>query len=394
MFQLIRSLITRRKRRPAKWQAEQTRVVATLDYQRLMVLIAAVLGQVASMGLSFTGTTYNLERDGGAEFATIGAAFMISVVIAAFQLIGWWVLLDTKHYPTLPRQLAGIALTGAFLFFGYGTSSYFNYSSITAPSATIIYRSDQVDERTATLDALRQKADAAKQLLPLVRAEKEAGCRAAELELTTGLYSGSKGTGLVSGALDGICARATEAETSITAAVAANEANAKRAAKILNQLEDALIAVHEPILKRERVITARIRDLDEIIREVRGARMTESVEAFFKTLVTSVAKLGPQNDGSFQGKQNAVLEALRSGFEERLPIIEGVIADVDAITVPEITLDNRPSVHELMFYSVDQHPQNVLLAAGIDSFVAFMILALLAKGPKPRPSPRNRTPRT
>ncbi len=373
-------MIFRRRKSPS----EHDRTLAAIDYQRLMVLIGAMLGQIASLGLSFTGTVYNLERDGGAEFATVGAALAVSIVIAVFQLIGWWVLLDTRHYPNPFRKFVGVLLTIAFLFFAYGTSSYFNYSSITAPSATIIYRSDQIEERTAVLDALRQKADAAKKLLPLVRAEKEAGCSAAKLEAETGIYSGSVGTGIVSGSLDGICERATEAEAAIAKAVVDNATNAERAANILGQLENALIAVNEPILTRERVITGLIRDLDGVIRDVRGARMTESVEAFFGTLVTSVSALGPDDGASFAGKQNAVLAVLRKGFEERLPIIEQLVDKVDAIDVPVAVLDDRPSVHELMFYSVDQHPQNVLLAAGIDSFVAFMILALLAKGPKAR----------
>ena len=370
---------------------DRMRAVAALDFQRFMVLLGATIGQIASLGLSFSGTVYNLERDGGAEFATVGAALAISIVIAVFQLIGWWVLLDTKHYPSGPRKFAGVLLTIAFLLFGYGTSSYFNYSSVTAPSATIIYRSDQIDERIAVLDAFRVQADAAQKLLPLVRAEKEAGCAAAELEAEKGLYSGSRGKGLVSGSLDGICRRATEAEAAIVAAVSYNADNSRKAAAIIAQLENALIAVNEPILKRERAITALIRDLDDIIRDVRGARMTESVKAFFGTLVTSVAALGPQGSGSFAGKQNAVLAALRQGFEERLPIVERLVDEVDAVVTPEATLDNRPSVHELMLYSVDQHPQNVLLAAGIDSFTAFMILALLAKAP--RSSRRNRASR-
>lgn len=368
----------RRKRKPTA----QERAAAAIDFQRLIVLIAAVIGQIASMGLSFIGTTYNLERDGGVEFSTTGAALAVSIVIATFQLAGWWILLDTKHYPTAWRKCAAVGLTAAFLCFGYGTSTYFNYSSITAPSATIIYRSDQVEERSDVLDALRRKADAAKQLLPLVRAEKEAGCSAAELEEKQGIYSGSKGTGLVSGALNGICQRATAAEAAVNETVAANAANAARAAAILAKLENELSDVSKPILERERAIAKLIRDLDEIISEVRGARMTESVEAFFATLVTSVAALGPQNGASFQAKQNLVLASLRRGFEERLPIIEDVIARIDAIDVPEASLDDRPSVHELMRYSVDQHPQNVLLAAGIDSFVAFMILVLLIKGPR------------
>ena len=115
---------------------DRMRAVAALDFQRFMVLLGATIGQIASLGLSFSGTVYNLERDGGAEFATVGAALAISIVIAVFQLIGWWVLLDTKHYPSGPRKFAGVLLTIAFLLFGYGTSSYFNYSSVTAPSAT------------------------------------------------------------------------------------------------------------------------------------------------------------------------------------------------------------------------------------------------------------------
>ncbi|MEM9061751.1 MAG: hypothetical protein AAGD13_14920 [Pseudomonadota bacterium] len=394
MRKVLTRLFGRKRSRTPNWQKEHDRVLAQLDFQRFMVLIAAVLGQIVSLGLSFSGTVYNLERDGGVTFETVGAAFMVSVVIAAFQLIGWWILLDTKNYPTAPRKVAGLGLTLAFLSFGFGTSSYFNYSSITAPSATTIYLGDQIDERINEFAALRLKADAAKQLFPLVRGEKEAGCSAAKLERDTGIYSGSKGKGLVSGALDGICGRSTEAEAAITAAVQTNEDNAKRAVEVIDQLELALIAVNEPILVRERVIVGLIRDLDEMNREVRGARMTESVKAFFETLVTSVAALGPQNANDFQGTQNTVLAALRQGFEERLPVIEDMIAKVDAIEVPEITLDNRPSVHELMRYSVGQHPQNVLLALGIDSFVAFMIAVLLVKGPKPRPTPTDpRNPR-
>lgn len=363
-------------------EAERTRL--RINFQRMFVLLGATLATIASIGLSFVGTVYNLERDGGAEFSTIGSALSISIVIGAFQLIGWWVLLETRSYPSGLRKLGGGIMTTLFLFFGYGTSSYFNYSSITAPSATVIYRSDEVRQRIAVMDVLRSRLDTAKQLLPLVAAERAAGCSAAELEVSKGIYSSSPGTGLVSGALDGICQRATEAERALLEAIASASETEAEARTILDRLETGLTAVHEPILTRERFLTQELRGLDEVIRNLRASRMSESVEAFFATLVTSVASLGPTGGTGFAAKQNTALAALRQGFEERLPIIEELVDKIDAVDLPEVTLDDRPSVHELMRYSVDKHPQNVLLALGIDSFAAFMILVLLLKEPPKR----------
>ncbi|MEO1724065.1 MAG: hypothetical protein AAFR84_16880, partial [Pseudomonadota bacterium] len=366
-------------------EAERTRL--RINFQRMFVLAGATLATIASIGLSFVGTAYNLERDGGDTFATLGSALSISLVVGAMQFIGWWVLLETRSYPTGLRKFGGALMTTAFLFFGYGTSSYFNYSSITAPSATVIYRSDEVQQRIAIMDVLRARLDTAKQLLPLVSAERAAGCSAAELEATKGIYSGSAGTGLVSGALDGICQRAAETERALIAALATAATTEAEARAILERLETGLTAVHEPILKRERYLTQEIRNLDAVMRDLAGARMTESVEAFFATLVTSVAALGPTGVNGFAARQNTALAALRQGFEERLPIIEDLVAKIDAVDVPQVTLDDRPSVHELMLYSVEKHPQNVLLALGLDSFCAFMILVLLLKEPPKRRGP-------
>lgn len=373
----------RQKRRPVS-NPESRDALRKIDFQRAMVLGGAALGTVGSIGLSFGGTVYNLERDGGAMFSTIGSALSVSVVTGVFQFVGWWVLLDTRLYRTLWRQLGGLICAIAFLLFGYGTSSYFNYTMLSAPSATVIYLSDEVHERTETLDAQRIRADAINQLLPAVRAEREVACEAAELEGENGAYSGSRGRGFVFAVFTDICNRATVAVEALEAALAVNAANAQRARQVLDALETGLSDVSQPILERERRLRRLIRELDDIIRDVRGARMTESTETFFAVLVSSVAALESSDDLSFEARQNRALMNLRAGFEERLPVIRQLIADVSDTDVPEITLSNRPSVHELMLHSVWQHPQNAMLALGIDSFAAFMILVLLLKEPAAR----------
>ncbi|MEO1192915.1 MAG: hypothetical protein AAFY02_14235 [Pseudomonadota bacterium] len=373
----------------SKTEAERDAQCHAVDIQRAWVFLAAMLAAFASIGLSFVGTAYNLERDGGANFATLAAALSVSIVVGIFQIVGWSILLETRSYQSLWRQIAGALCAAAFLVFGYGTSSYFNYASITAPSATVIYLSDLIEERIAKLEALRIRNDAAKQLLPLVEAEERAGCSAAKLEQEKGIYSGSAGTGLVSGGLDGICQRSTEAADALRAAVTANENNAARADHLVDQLENTLSNVGIPILERERHVQSLVRDLDDVIRDTRSARMNDSIEAFFATLVTAVASLDSTGGTAFQASQSDALSSLRDGFEERLPIIKELIAKIDAVQVPEVTLDDQPSVHEVMRYSVWKHPQNVLLALGIDSFCAFFILVLLLKEPS-KAKPRKR----
>lgn len=359
-----------------------------INFQLLYVLLAAALGTVASIGLSFGGTVYNLERDGGAMFSTIGSALSVSVVTGVFQLIGWWVLLDTRHYCTAWRKIGGLVCAVVFLLFGYGTSSYFNYTMLSAPSATVIYLSDQVRERTAILDALRVRADAINQLLPAVRAERDSACDAKDLEDAEGAYSGSPGRGFVYAVFADICKRASVAAEALEGALAVNVDNARRARAVLEALETGLSDVSAPILERERALRRLIRDLDDILRDVRGARMTESTDTFFAVLSSSVAALGSGDGLSLEARQNRALANLRAGMEERLPVIRKMIADVSQADVPAASLDTRPSVHELMLHSVGKHPQNVLLAAGIDSFAAFMILVLLLKQPRaPRLTP-------
>ncbi|GAB5480221.1 MAG: hypothetical protein Marn2KO_36880 [Marinobacter nauticus] len=360
------------------------------DIQMVAVLLAAMLASIASIGLSFVGTAYNLERDGGATFTTLAAALSVSIVVGVFQIVGWSILLETRSYQTPLRKVGGALCTAAFLAFSYGTSSYFNYASITAPSATVIYLSDLVDERMKELEALSLRNDAARQLLPLVESEERAGCSAAKLEHERGIYSGSRGTGLVSGTLDGICQRSTKAADALRAAVATNAAYAQRTASLVAQLETTLSDVSMPILERERRVQALVRDLDDVVRDTRSARMNDSMEAFFATLVTAVTTLNSTGGTAFQARQSEALTSLREGFETRLPIIEALIAKVEAVEMPEVTLDDQPSVHEMMRYSVWKHPQNVLLALGIDSFAAFFILVLLLKEPiKPKPRKRS-----
>lgn len=363
-----------------------------LAWQEWLVVLATVLASAGSIGLSFVGTIYNLERDGGAVFSTTAAALIVTLIVGVFQIIGWGILLDTKHYETGFRKLGGALCALAFLFFGYGTSSYFNYASITAPSATVIYRSDQIDQLAATMDGLRIKADASAKLLPLVEAEERAGCSAARLEAETGAFSGSAGRGRVSGVLDGICQRATAAAESLRKGVALNAANAAKADAIVARLESLLSDTSIELLERERRITKAVRDLQAVIRQIRAAKMTESVEAFFKTLTTTVAALGSGDGKGFRAAQTLALQELRQGFKEREPIIRELVEKVAEAPVVGRTLDARPSVHEMMWHSVDKHPQNVLLALGIDSFAAFMILVLMLKQPRRRQPTQYATP--
>ena len=370
-----------RQRRSPVPQSDTGDAHRKIDFQRFVILFAAALATLSSISLSFGGTVYNLERDGGAIFSTIGSALSVSVVTGVFQFVGWWVLLDTRLYPNVWRKIGGLICAVAFLLFGYGTSSYFNYTMLSAPSATVIYLGDEVHERTETLDALRIRADAINQLLPAVRAEQEVACNAAQIEGDDGAYSGSRGRGFVFAVFTDICNRATVAVEALEAALAVNAGNAARARAVLDALETGLSDVSQPILERERRLRRLIRELDDIIRDVRGARMTESTDTFFAVLVSSVAALGSSDELSFEARQNRALMNVRAGFEERIPVIRQAIADVSAVDVPAVTLSNRPSVHELMLHSVWQHPQNALLALGIDSFAAFMILALLLKEP-------------
>ena len=360
-----------------------------LSWQEWLVLLATIVASSGSIGLSFEGTAYNLERDGGAIFSTTAAALIATVTIGVFQIIGWYILLDTRHYDSALKKAGGGLIALAFLFFGYGTSSYFNYASITAPSATIIYRSDQVEQLASAMDVLRRQSEASSQLLPLIEAEEQAGCSAAKLEAASGAYSGSRGKGRVSGVLDGICQRASAAAKAMRAAVAANEANAKQADLILAGLETLLSDTRLSLLERERRITAGVRELEAIIRKIRKARMVESAEAFFKTLTTSVAALGGTGGSGLQARQNLALRELRQGFTEREPIIAELVAKIASENVPEVAMDARPSVHEMLWYSADKHPQNVLVAMGIDSFALFMLLALTLK----QPSASNNGPR-
>lgn len=353
---------------------ERRRIV---DAQRRMVLAAAFLGSIGSLALSFVGTVYNLERDGGDNFETIAAALIISLVVAAFQMVGWWVLLETRSFSGVWRKLGGVLCVLTFLGFGYGTSSYFNYTSVTSASATVIYVGDVIRERTAALDALRRRANIDEQLLSLVEAEKEAGCAAAELEAEKGIYSGSGGKGLVSGALDGVCRRSATAEGAMSEARARANRASESASAVFERLDDLMTDVDMPILVRERQAQAMIRSVDADLRDIVAASMTQSALAYFAGLQTTMADIGSNS-------QQAALTLLRKGFEERLPNVKALISASEAIKVPEPALPPRPAVHEMMLHSVEKHPQNALLALGIDTFAAFFCLVLILKEPTRR----------
>lgn len=357
---------------------------AALSRERKLALMAIAVVSVMSIGLSKYGLDFSLMRDGGVTLQTRLASIGVAISAGVGQIIGWLILLETKYYQGFWRKLGGFVGALAFLLYGYSTSSYFNLSALASPSATMIYRGEQVDERIAVFDAARSQAESVSLLKPLLDGETQSWCAAAAAEQASGAFSGSAGKGRMSGILTGMCARAKAALAAVIAAEAVVGSARAKAEGVMAELEVLLSDVETPVLERERQIAKKLREVDGVIREMDRVQIAEVAKAYFQTQAASLVSLGAGDPTSLEGRRNIALLELKQAAEQRSPIIEDVVRKIKAAASPELTLKSRPTMNDLIYHSVDRHIPQVALALGLDSLGCFFILVLLCKEPRRR----------
>lgn len=354
-----------------------------IAHQMAIVMIVVAIGVSASTATSVFGMNLLLERDGGLSFQTTGSALIIALAVAAMQVVGWWVILDAESYRTFWRSAGAFLAAVAFLFFGFGTSTFSSWTAVQFPSAVMSFHADRLDGQLAALADLRGRLSTMGQLQPLVEAEREAACAAYAAERDGGAFSGSAGSGVVAGALSDLCQRATSMAASLEAEIIAQRERFDQADALISEYERKLGETDAPILEREREYLRIGREIDLLIAELAGNSLVESIEAFFQTLTTAVAELDDPR-GDLARRQAQALSGLRQGFEERIPIIRDLIARISETDIALSAPLRRPSTFQMMIASIDENPQLLLVCAGIDAFAFFMAGVMLLKRPSRR----------
>ncbi|MCA0948494.1 hypothetical protein LCM08_26490 [Salipiger pacificus] len=358
------------------------------------MIVAALLGFTSGIW-TFLGANMLEERVGGESFQSVASAGLLGLGASASLVTAWWLL--SKVVPKLSSRrlrLRGGLLTVAVLCFGYLVSSLNNSIALTAPSALLM----QMEEDRAGL-ALRvnQTAKRALAIQPYIgqlEARAESFCAGQESELQSGGFTGSSGSGGVSGALGMMCTDARGNAESIAAIVSETQKGLKAVEGTLSDME-AVIYNHDlTIFEREDQFLLLARNVEAWMRDASTADMADALVTSQKAMAAGVASLSTQ-DGSFGLRQTEVIQGFKSSISEIGDVYQTIADEVSLLPEPDMTPITRMDLPGVTLKFGWQHAPQLAASFGIDTFMLFALAALgLARRENSEDRERTRQTRT
>lgn len=362
--------------------AEAQRFSITYQFYYQPLLMFCLL--VCSWWTSNAGVLAMADWISGASDETRQIALLVTASAMGAQYALWhYSMRLIPRYATFRARGIGIIVVAVLMVLLALSSTYTSFIGLSQDSARGLELQRQADAYAEKAALLAPRAAAMEDALFVIVPQAEAACARYEQELQSGVITGARGRGVVTGYLLGFCTGKTEIARALEETIAANEQRIGQITSLSAQLDQVIYDRDKRIGTRELEFLRLARTMDALLQELQNADRTKGLRASSAAMSGSVAELQNTTTALAQAQAQAISAIIT---EERSSgqAIEALIEEIEALPVPEAGRAKLLPAQVLVLEHWRLHLPQLALALAIDLFAPLSTLLFWAAAIKAR----------
>ncbi|MEI4233000.1 hypothetical protein [Roseovarius sp. D22-M7] len=340
------------------------------------VIIFAML--CVSWYMSYTGVVAAASFLDEPTAATKRLAVIVTLAAMGGQYALWH--MAQRLIPLfVTRGAVGIGIgVIAFLMTCLGTSStYTGFIGLSEQSAQQHHIINEGERYPPQIELIEARGAALEDMLFFVEPQAKAACVRYEQELNSGVITGSRGKGLVTGQFLRICEAKESIVENLKATIALNDERSAIVGGLVEQMDDVIYDVSRPMYERLRAFLDLTRSVDGVLKAIRLDDRTVAVEASFQALGNSVASLDDASSG-LQLAQAQVIAGIVVEEREAASAMTSMIDHIKSRSTPDFERARLLDAQEVVIRYWAKNITNLALVIVIDGYPIVSMLLFWA----------------
>ena len=355
------------------------------------LMVAALM---VSWLTSYTGVLAMATWTGEASATTSMLALLISGVACGLLFALFHIAMRLVPRARCTRAgLIGMAVLLILMIALLLSSTYTSFIGLSLDSARGLHLRAQSEMYGRQARQLALRSGALIDFRNFIQPEAAQGCAAYEAELQSGVITGSRGKGLVTGHLLSLCTKKTEMAKLIDEAITANAVRLAEITELASQMDGLIFDDAQSIRARQDAFHKRARRIDQLLIELERSDRSKSLEASYAAIAGSIAGLENAQSG-LAASQAAALDAMIGAERSSADAMDGLIEALRHEPRLEMIGDRRPPIQTLVWMYWDEHLPQLALALIPDLFAPLATLLFWAAGMKASRKPKAKEVRT
>lgn len=369
------------KKRRAPSRLEE--LIATTAHYRNISAAPMLAAAVASFVTTFNGVQLITQWLAASDQSADLVALMISFVAAGVSFASWIMTINfLRLYQTGRSTAVGLTVLVYLFCITALSSTYTSFISMTQASARGLYLMEAAREYSSYASALRMRVVELENASAFIIPEAEDACTKAQTELTTGLISGSRGTGPVASKLQSLCTRKSAMADAIQQTLESTTPLVADIRQRSRQIDLLVLDTSLSLSEREIAFIGLARTLEGQLEDLRATDRMRSIRASYDAIGLAVRELDVLKSTVSPGQANALTEIIASENASSLTMA-GMIDQIEAKEIPAaVRAELIPAPKITLLYASDHLPQ-LALAVSLDAFGPISALLFFAAGMRP-----------
>lgn len=361
-------------------EAERFSAAYQFYYQPLLMFSLLV----CSWWTSNAGVLAMADWISGASAETRQIALLVTAAAMGAQYALWhFAMRLIPRYVSFEARGIGVMVVAVLMVLLALSSTYTSFIGLSQDSARGLELQRQADAYAAKAALLTPRAAAMEDALFVIAPQANTACARYEQELQSGVITGARGKGIVTGYLLGFCTGKTEIVRALEETIAANAQRVGRISSLSAQLDQVIYERTQSIGRRELSFLELARAMDALLQELQNAERTKGLRASSTAMAGSVAELQDASTALAQAQQQA-LTAIITEERASAAAIAALIEEIEALAVPEAGRATLMPAQVLVLAHWRLHLPQLALALAIDLFAPLSTLLFWAAALKAR----------
>jgi hypothetical protein len=356
-------------------------------YYQPLLMIGFLL---CSWWTSYTGVLAMAEFMSGVSEHLSRIALLVTASAMGAQFVLWhYAMRLIPRYVTHAARGIGILVLLVLIVMLALSSTYTSFIGLTQDSARGLELQRQSDLYAEKARILAPRASAMEDALFAIAPEANAACTRYEQELTSGVITGARGKGAVTGQFLKLCETKTAIANALEETIAANAARMGEIQSLSAQLDRIIYDRSQSIGQRELDFIDLARRMDALLLQLENADRTNGIRASSQAMANSIAELADTGNTLAAAQAQAVASIIREERESGQAIAE-LIEGMEALPRPEPGRAVIKPSQTLVLEHWKLHLPQLAISACIDLFaplstLLFWAAAIRARRPNQNP---------
>jgi len=342
---------------------------------------------------SFWSSTTGVIAMAGWNDAVSDTLVYLAILVTATAMVAQYALWHfamrlIPRYVTNGARAIGVIVVCVLLIALGLASTFTSFLGLTQDSAQSLELTADADRYAGKAGTLAARAAAMEDALFVVQPQAKAACVRYDRELESGVLTGARGKGVVTGYLLRFCETKRAMAEALEETIAANAQRMDRIQTLSTELDQILLDRSMLIEDRKLLIITRAREMDGLLRQLQNADRTKGLRASFHALANSVVELEGQQ-GGLAGAQQQAVASIAAEEKAAWQAIDGLLREIEALPLPTPERASIKPPQEIVVLHWKAHLPQLAIAGTIDLFAPLSILLFWAAAMRVRAVARN-----